>query len=209
MTGKLLTHIPNRAEGERGREGENSDGKMRTRAACEPRPASQTDVWEIWAMEWWKNEGRGDEREGGRERACQMKGTPWLDNEAEGVNMSAILLGGGCSGGTWAPRRVCCLWEVLFIRTETGLTLKQESESQRWTFRGQQQSVWQKQWFCRSVPLGLVLTLWYCYLGQCVAPTPTGKYPHAATCHSAEDCYILRKTNKQKQRWCSDTKFDM
>lgn len=44
--------------------GEKSEEKMRTRAACEWLFASRIDVWEIWAMEWWKNEGRGDEREG-------------------------------------------------------------------------------------------------------------------------------------------------
>lgn len=101
MTGKFLTHIPNRAEGERkrvwGRGGrevwrQNKDvHSMQTTACLLNRRVRNlgNGVMKEWRKRGWK---------GGRERACQMKGTPWLDNEAEGVNMSAILWGLGGVG---------------------------------------------------------------------------------------------------------------
>lgn len=193
---------PREREGERAR---ILTGKWgRAQHANHGLPPKQTcEKFGRWSDERMKEEGMKG-REGGREPVRWRERRDWIMRQKEStwVQFCWRVEGGGCSGGTWAPHRVCCLWEVLFIRTETGLTLKQESETQRWTFRGQQQSVWQKQWFCRSVPLGLVLSLWYRYLGPCVAPTQTGKYPHVTLLK------IVTSSGKQpnkKQRQCSDT----
>lgn len=79
MTGKFLTHIPNRAEGGGQRKrGEGAKKRSltakygRAQHANDSLPPKQTcEKFGRWSDERTKEEGMK-----GRERACQMKGTP-------------------------------------------------------------------------------------------------------------------------------------